>query len=83
MLDPAESDYELIGTLAGFTLAEVRDLRSRGLAATQTPDYLQAMAVMVRELGPRLLAPVAQQFWSQLTNGEVGPAPELEVTIRA
>ncbi len=82
MLDPAESDYELIALVADLTLAEVRDLRSRGLAATRTPDYLQAMAVMVRELGPRLLAPVAQQFWSHLTNGEAGSVPELEVTIR-
>jgi hypothetical protein len=46
--------------LADFTLTEVRGLRSRGLAATRAPDYTQAMAVMVRELGPRLLAPVAE-----------------------
>jgi AcrR family transcriptional regulator len=82
MLDPGESDSELIAALARFTLAEVRSLRSRGLAATSTPDYMQAMAVMVRELGPRLLAPVAQQFWSHLAGATAGPVPELEVTIK-
>jgi len=83
MLDPAETDSELIATMADFTLAEVRSLRARGLAATSTPDYVQAMAVMTRELGPRLLGPVAQQFWTYLTDGTAGPAPELEVTTRA
>lgn len=82
MLDPAETDTELIAMLADFTLTEVRSLRSRGLAATGTPDYLQAMAVMTRELGPRLLAPVAEHFWSHLAGATAGPTPELEVTIK-
>jgi len=82
MLDPAESDAELVAMIADLTLGEVRSLRARGLAATDAPDYLQAMAVMVRELGPRLLAPVAEQFWSCLADAAAGPAPELEVTIR-
>jgi hypothetical protein len=84
MLDPAESDYELIAMLADFTLHEVRGLRSSGLARIQTPDYLQAMAVMVRELGPLLLAPVAENFWNHLTrDASAGPAPKLEVRIKA
>ena len=82
MLDPAETDTELIAMLAEFTLAEVRSLRERGHAATSAPDYIQAMAIMIRELGPRLLAPVAQHFWDHLTDGTAGPAPELEVGIK-
>jgi hypothetical protein len=82
MLDPSEFDPELVATLADFTHSGVRGLRSRGLAATHTPDYTQAMAVMLRELGPRLLAPVAQQFWSHLAGGDAGPAPQLEVSIK-
>lgn len=82
MLDPAETDTELIATMADFTLAEIRSLRSRGLAATRAPDYMQAMAVLTRELGPRLLAPVAQHFWSHLADETAGPTPELEVTIK-
>jgi TetR/AcrR family transcriptional regulator, regulator of cefoperazone and chloramphenicol sensitivity len=82
MLDPAETDTELIAMLANFTLGEVRSLRERGLAGTSAPDYFQAMAVMTRELGPRLLAPVAQHFWNHLTDATAGPPPELEVTIK-
>jgi TetR/AcrR family transcriptional regulator, regulator of cefoperazone and chloramphenicol sensitivity len=82
MLDPSETDTELIAMLAEFTLAEVRSLRERGLAATGPPDYIQAMAVMTRELGPRLLAPVAQHFWDHLTNATAGTAPELHVSIK-
>jgi hypothetical protein len=65
--------------LADFTLAEVRRLRSRGLAATNAPDYTQAMAVMARELGPRLLVPAMDRIWNHLTEGTAGPPPELEV----
>ena len=82
MLDPSENDTELIAMLADFTLGEIRDLRARGLAATSTPDYAQAMGVMVRELGPRLLAPVAEHFWMYLTNGTAGPTPELTITTK-
>ena len=82
MLDPAETDDTLIAMLADFTLAEVRSLRSRGLAATSAPDYAQAMAVMARELGPRLLAPALDQIWNHLTDGTAGPPPELEVRTK-
>jgi TetR/AcrR family transcriptional regulator, regulator of cefoperazone and chloramphenicol sensitivity len=82
MLDPAESDSELITMLADFTLNEIRSLRSRGLASARVPDYTQAMAVMVRELGPRLLGPVAEHFWSHLAIATAGPTPELEVSIK-
>jgi len=82
MLDPAETDIELIAMLADFTLTEVRSLRSRGLAATRAPDYMQATAVMTRELGPRLLVPVAQHFGSHLADATAAPTPELEVTIK-
>ena len=78
-LDPAETDDTLIAMIADFTLAEVRSLRSQGLAATTAPDYAQAMAVMMRELGPRLLAPATDSFWNHVTGGTAGPPPEVEV----
>jgi TetR/AcrR family transcriptional regulator, regulator of cefoperazone and chloramphenicol sensitivity len=82
MLDPAETDDTFIAMLADFTLAEVRDLRSRGLAATSGSDYVQTMAVMARELGPRLLAPLMDRIWTHLTDENAGPPPELEVRLR-
>ena len=82
MLDPAETDNEVIAMLADLTLAEVRSLRSRGLATTSAPDYAQAMAVVARELGPRLLAPAMDHVWNHLTDGTAGPAPELEIRTK-
>jgi AcrR family transcriptional regulator len=82
MLDPAETDDALVAMMADFTLAEVRSLRSRGLAATTAPDYAQAMAVVARELGPRLLAPAMDHFWNHLTDGTAGPTPELEIRTK-
>ena len=68
--------------LAEFTLAEVRSLRSRGMATTSAPDYVQAMAVVARELVPHLLGPAMDQFWTHLTDGSAGPTPELEVRTK-
>ena len=82
LLDPADTDMELIAMLADFTLTEIRDLRARGLASPKAPDYVQALAVLMRELGPRLLAPVTQHFWDHLTNETAGPAPELEIKTK-
>jgi hypothetical protein len=53
LLDPADTDMELIAMLADFTLTEIRDLRARGLASPKAPDYAQALAVLMRELGPQ------------------------------
>jgi AcrR family transcriptional regulator len=82
LLDPADTDTELIAMLADFTLAQVRDLRARGVARAKTPDYAQAVAILMRELGPRLLAPVAEHFWAYLSDESAGPTPKLDVKLR-
>jgi AcrR family transcriptional regulator len=81
LLDPADIDNELIALLADFTLDQIRDLRARGLATTNTPDYAQTMAALMRELGPRVLAPITQRFWRHLTDESAGPPPKLEVRL--
>jgi TetR/AcrR family transcriptional regulator, regulator of cefoperazone and chloramphenicol sensitivity len=82
LLDPADIDTELIAMLADFTLAQVRDLRARGVASSKTPDYAQAVAILMRELGPRLLVPVAEHFWAHLSDQSAGPTPRLDVRLQ-
>jgi AcrR family transcriptional regulator len=82
VFDPTEADDALVAMLADFTRGEVRSLRSRGLAATDADESVQAMAVIARELGPRLLAPAMAQFWDRLTDGKSGPPPEFDVKLR-
>lgn len=82
VFDPTEADDALVAMIVDFTLGEVRSLRSRGLAATDADENAQVMAVIARELGPRLLAPAMAQFWERLTDGKSGPPPEFDVRLR-
>jgi AcrR family transcriptional regulator len=82
LVDPAQLDTELLDLLADFTLAQVRALRAAGVATSDTPEHVQALAIGLRELGPRLLEPVVQRLWAHLTNSD-DPPPELEIRVRS
>ncbi|GAA5157753.1 TetR/AcrR family transcriptional regulator [Pseudonocardia eucalypti] len=81
LVDPAQLDTELLDLLADFTLAQVRDLRGAGVATSEAPEQVQALAIVLRELGPRLLEPIVGRLWTHLT-GSTGPAPEVEIRLR-
>ncbi|MFI6283825.1 TetR/AcrR family transcriptional regulator [Streptomyces sp. NPDC051018] len=81
MLDPVQPDTELLALVADFTLGQVRELRAAGIGTSAVPEYTQAIAVIVRELAPRLLAPVVDQLWAHLTGGSAEPAPGIEVRV--
>lgn len=83
LFDPANADPELLDVLAEFTLSQVRDLRASGIATSHAPEYAQVFAILMRELGPRLLEPTAQRLWTHLTRGSAGPPPEIEVRMKA
>ena len=81
LVDPAQLDTELLDLLADFTLAQVRDLRGAGVATSEAPEQVQALAIVLRELGPRLLEPIVQRMWTHLT-GSTDRAPEVEIRLR-
>ena len=81
LIDPSHLDAELLDLLAEFTLAQVRDLRDAGIASSDAPEHVQALAIVLRELGPRLLEPVVQRLWAHLTQS-AGPPPEVEIRLR-
>lgn len=79
LVDPGHLDTGLLALLADFTLAQVRELREAGVASTAVPERTQAFTVLLRELAPRLLEPVASTLWTHLAGDASGPPPALEV----
>jgi AcrR family transcriptional regulator len=81
LIDADQLDTDLLDLLADFTLAQVRDLRAAGVATSEAPEQEQALAIVLRELGPLLLEPLVARVWTHLTGG-VDPVPELEFRLR-
>jgi AcrR family transcriptional regulator len=83
LLDSSTAGDELLEVLAKFTLAQIRELRAAGIATSTAPEHKQVFAIIMRELAPRLLAPVAEQLWGHLAGRSGGPPPDLDVRIKA
>jgi TetR/AcrR family transcriptional regulator, regulator of cefoperazone and chloramphenicol sensitivity len=83
LLDPSGSDSELRAAIAEYTLSSIRELRAAGIATSSDSQEQQAFAIIVRELGPRLLEPFLEQIWTHLTDGEEsnGAPPRIEVRV--
>ncbi|GAA4815052.1 helix-turn-helix domain-containing protein [Tomitella cavernea] len=79
-LDPA-SGGGLLRRLTELTAREVAHARSAGLASTQRPESAQVVAVMVRQLGELLLAPMVQVMWEQLGERDETRKPTVRVAV--
>lgn len=81
LLDPSEDGDELLDLLTDLTLTAVHELRLAGITTSDAPEHTQAMAILMRELVPRLVQPVVEHAWTHLTGGTGGPPPNLEVKL--
>lgn len=80
-LDPA-SGGSLLRRLTALSAREVARARETGLASTERSESTQVVAVMVRQLGELLLAPMIDVMWGQLGEGDGGEGPPIvRVTI--
>jgi hypothetical protein len=84
LLDPGQHDSRLAEALADFTLSQVRELRAAGISTSAAPEERQALAIVLRELGPRVLEDFVTRLWTHLTAGDAsaGPPPEIEIRLR-
>ena len=82
LLDPADDSAALLELLTDLTHTSVRELRDAGIANRDTPEYIQVMTVLMRELAPRILQPVLEHAWNYLTANTTDPPPELEIKLR-
>jgi len=77
----SNGDSELIAALTDNTTRGIRELRSAGVSLKATDDRVLIFSIMLREIGPRVLAPLVEQVWNRLAGDDetVGPAPEIYV----
>jgi AcrR family transcriptional regulator len=80
LLDPDHVNTELLNTLADFTLDQVRTMRAEGVATARDAEHVQALAIVLRELAPRLLEPAIEQLWRHLAGPDV-PVPTMDIRI--
>lgn len=78
--DTGES--ELLDLLADYTFGQLQELRAAGIATSAQPAQTQAVGILMRELGPRILQPLVDHFWSRLNTDESDAvSPQLDVRL--
>jgi len=75
------NDSELIAALTDNTARGIRELQSAGVRLKTADDRVLIFSIMLREIGPRVLAPLVEQVWTRLVGDDeaAGPAPDIYV----
>jgi len=79
LLDPAASTSHLVDVLVDLTQREVRAARTTGRASTARRENTQVVAVLARQMGELLLAPMVDAVWARVAP-DTKP-PRLRVTV--
>ncbi|GAB2505037.1 TetR/AcrR family transcriptional regulator [Nocardia heshunensis] len=81
VLEPEPTQLKFLERLVELTRSEVLQLREAGLASTARRESTQVVAVLVRQFGELLLAPMIDSVW-QLVAGDNEPGkPRLTITV--
>ncbi|MEZ0363844.1 TetR/AcrR family transcriptional regulator [Mycobacterium sp. pUA109] len=81
LLEPSEDRMHLLDVLVELTQREVTALRKSGLASTKRRESIQVVAVLVRQMGELLLAPMVDAVWERVARPGDGDKPRLRVTV--
>lgn len=80
VVTPDPGDVGLARKLIAETIAQTRTLREHGIARSRIPVEEQAVAVLVGQLGDRLLQPTLARMWT--IAGADSPVPTVRVTMQ-
>ncbi|OLP04362.1 TetR family transcriptional regulator [Mycolicibacterium porcinum] len=80
LLDPAGENLHLLDVLVDLTAREVGTLRKSGRASTKRRESTQIVAVLVRQMGEMLLAPLVDAVWDRVAAG-TERKPRLRITV--
>lgn len=80
LLQPDAPDSHLLDVLVDLTQREVRAARTTGRASTTRKENTQVVAVLARQMGELLLAPMVDAVWERLPNRR-GKPPRLQVNV--
>lgn len=79
VVTPDPGDLGLARKLVAETTTQTQILRDHGVARSRTPVSEQAVEVLVRQIGSRLLQPALQRIWE--LSGSAGPPPTIRVSL--
>ena len=81
LLEQSDSHLHLLDVLVDLTRREVGALRKSGRASTKRRESTQIIAVLARQLGELLLAPLVDAVWDRLASPNDKRKPRLRVTV--
>ena len=81
VLDPSGENLHLLDALVDLTAREVSTLRKSGRASTKRRESTQIVAVLVRQMGEMLLAPLVDVVWDRVDSSDAEHKPRLRITV--
>lgn len=81
VLDPSGENLHLLDVLVDLTAREVSTLRKLGRASTRRRESTQIVAVLVRQMGEMLLAPLVDVVWDRVDSSDAERKPRLRITV--
>ncbi|MFN6549790.1 TetR/AcrR family transcriptional regulator [Mycolicibacterium septicum] len=81
VLDPSGENLHLLDALVDLTAREVSTLRKSGRASTRRRESTQIVAVLVRQMGEMLLAPLVDVVWDRVDSSDAERKPRLRITV--
>jgi AcrR family transcriptional regulator len=81
ILDPSQHRTHLLDVLVDLTRHEVGSLRKAGRASTKRSESTQVVAVLVRQMGELLLAPMVDAIWDRVAKPGEATKPRLHVLV--
>lgn len=81
VLDPYGENLHLLDALVDLTAREVSTLRKSGRASTRRRESTQIVAVLVRQMGEMLLAPLVDVVWDRVDSSDAERKPRLRITV--
>ncbi|MBL1076786.1 TetR/AcrR family transcriptional regulator [Nocardia sp. 2] len=81
ILEPEPTQQKFLERLVELTRNEVVSLRESGLASTTRRESTQIVAILVRQFGELLLAPMIDAVWQMVSGPDDADKPHLTITV--
>ncbi|MGW4245351.1 TetR/AcrR family transcriptional regulator [Nocardia sp. NPDC004722] len=81
ILEPEPTQLKFLERLVELTRNEVAQLREEGLASTTRRESTQIVAVLIRQFGELLLAPMIDSVWQMVAGDNETAKPRLTITV--
>lgn len=81
ILEPEPTQLKFLERIVELVRSEVLFLREAGVASTTRRESTQIVAVLIRQFGELLLAPMIDSVWQMVAPGDTTPKPHLTITV--